>query len=240
MKIDIEKMNATEIWEYALNLERSKEYEKAAKCLQKASDMGELLATFNLAVYYENGIGVKQDFLKAAELYLMVAACREQLVFAGDTEPLTPQCDAEFALGRMCEAGILPNSSVETAIDWYTRAINDGCLDIDVYIKMAELYFSGQKVEKDYDKSANYVIGGFYECPCNYKVFNLAIKLADTETQHKLSIFNILAECYTKGLGTDIDLNKAEEFKEKADALQLEKEKEFEEIRKKLFDDITF
>ena len=75
---------------------------------------------------------------------------------------------------------------------------------------------------------------------CNYKVFNLAIKLADTETQHKLSIFNILAECYTKGLGTDIDIKKAEEFKEKADALQLEKEREFEEIRKKLFDDITF
>ena len=240
MEIDIEKMNETEIWEYALDLERSKEYEEAAKCLQKASDMGELLATFNLAVYYEKGIGVKQDFVKSAELYLKVAECREQLVFAGDNEPLTPQCDAEFALGRMCEAGILPNSSAETAIDWYTRALNDGCLDIDVYIKMAELYFSGQKVEKDYDKSANYVIGGFYECPCNYKVFNLASKLADTETEHKLSIFNILAECYTKGLGTDIDIKKAEEFKEKADALQLEKEREFEEIRKNLFDDITF
>ena len=129
MEIDIEKMNETEIWEYALDLERSKEYEEAAKCLQKASDMGELLATFNLAVYYEKGIGVKQDFVKSAELYLKVAECREQLVFAGDNEPLTPQCDAEFALGRMCEAGILPNSSAETAIDWYTRAINDGCLE---------------------------------------------------------------------------------------------------------------
>ena len=238
MEIDIKKMNETEIWEYALDLERSKEYEKAAKCLQKASDMGELLATFDLAVYYEKGIGVKQDFVKSAELYLKVAECREQLVFAGENEPLTPQCDAEFALGRLYEKGVLPNSSTKSAIDWYSRAIDDGCLDIDVYIKMAELYFSGQKVEKDYDKSANYLINGFYACSSKEKVFDLAIRLSETE--HKISIFNILAECYTKGLGTDIDIKKADELKEKADALQLEEERKFIEKHKGLFKNIIF
>ena len=113
MKLDIEKMTATELWECAESLRDNGDYEQAAKYMKKAARMGELLALDSLAQYYEKGIGVQQDYVKAAELYAKVARSRKPGVFYG--LPKTPHCKAAYAHGRLHEEGLLPNSSMDEA-----------------------------------------------------------------------------------------------------------------------------
>jgi TPR repeat protein len=235
MMNDIEKMTATELWIYSTELKDKGEFEKSFNCMQKASDMGEMLATYYLATYYEQGIGVEKNLLKAAELYLSVVECREQLVFAGGNESLTPQCDAEFALGCMYESGILPNSSIKTAIDWYIRAINDGVLEIEVYLKMSEFYYNGNGVERDYNESAKYLDWGYNTvCGKDERILGLALKLADKDTYYKIQILEIIADCYRQGIGTEIDNEKANEYKEKATVLKVEEDNKIQEEYKQL------
>lgn len=76
----IDDLSVDELSELATRYEFCGEYEKAAELLDKASERGDLLATYDLAQYYEQGRGVKQDYVKAAELYMMVSECREPLV----------------------------------------------------------------------------------------------------------------------------------------------------------------
>ena len=54
--MEIEKMSATELWEYAESLRDNGDYENAAKYMKKAARMGEILAQDSLAQYYEKGI----------------------------------------------------------------------------------------------------------------------------------------------------------------------------------------
>ena len=51
MKLEVDKMNATELWEYAESLRDNGEYEQAAKIIKKAARMGEILARDSLAEY---------------------------------------------------------------------------------------------------------------------------------------------------------------------------------------------
>ena len=94
-----DSLNAYELLESANRYEFCGEYEKAAELMAKAAELGDLVATYYLAQYYEDGKGVNQDYIKAAELYMKVSECREPLIFADPDMPLTPQCDAEYAVG---------------------------------------------------------------------------------------------------------------------------------------------
>ncbi len=85
------------LWDYALSLEETGEYEKAAEIMKRAAEMGEILAKDSLAQYYEKGIGVEQDYVKAAALYEEVALSDEPGVFGGS--PKAPHCAAAYALG---------------------------------------------------------------------------------------------------------------------------------------------
>ena len=83
MELDIEKMSPTELWEYAEGLRDNGDYKQAVKYMKKAARMGEILAQDSLAEYYEKGIGVQQDYVKAADLYAKVARSRKPDVFYG-------------------------------------------------------------------------------------------------------------------------------------------------------------
>lgn len=171
--------------------------------LTEGAQGGDLLAAYYLAQHYEE----TQEYNKAAELYMMVSECREPLIFADPNMPLTPQCEAEYAIGCFYEKELLPNSSMEKAIEWFLKSIDDG--GSDACYKMAELHMDGNYVEQDYDKAAHYLYNGYYEFGRNDSAFELACKLEE-KTSMEYVVWEVLADCYTWGIGVENDFNKAD------------------------------
>lgn len=182
----------------------------------------DVLDKYFLGLSYEKGEGVMQDYIKAAELYMEVSACREVLITNDPREPFAPQCDAEYAIGTFYERGLLPDSTMEKAIEWYLRAEEDG--SYDAACKMAELYMEGHYVEQDYEKAAvSLWTGNFWYRSDRF--FALTRKLADTAPEAmSADLWGMLAECYEKGIGTDVDSEKAKECYEKAEVWRAEGE----------------
>lgn len=218
MGINIQKMDPTELWMHAGSLETRGEYEQAAKIMEKAAQMGEILAQDNLAQYYEKGIGVKQDYAKAAELYEEVALSPEPSIFGG--MPKAPHCAAAFALGRLYENGLLPNASMQEAIKWYKYSAELG--EADANLKLAELYFEGRGVEQNYAESLNCISDALYcNMSFNYdKLFDLCQKLLGKVEGSEWVILSIIADCYERGWGVEMDESKADEYHKKAYELQ--------------------
>ena len=217
----IDDLSMDELYELTTAYEFREEYEKAAELLAKASERGDLLATYDLAQYYEQGRGVKQDYVKAAELYMMVSECREPLVFADPFMPLTPQCDAEYAVGCFYEKELVPNSSMEKAIEWFLRAAQDG--SSEACFKMAQLHFDGKGVTQNYEEAARYLYNGYYDRRYgNEESFYLALCLSGKTTTYETTIFEIIGDCYTMGLGVEKNDAKAAEYYEKANLLNSE------------------
>lgn len=215
-------LSTDELSNLATQYEYSEEYEKAAECLIKASERGDLLATYDLAQYYEQGRGVKQDYVRAAELYMMVSECREPLVFADPFMPLTPQCDAEYAVGCFYEKELIPNSSMEKAIEWFLRAVDDG--SPKACFKMAKWYFDGIGVQQDYDKAASCLSkGSKYMDTEDEECFELALSLLDKTEAWQARILQIIGACYESGIGVEANEEKASEYYEKANRLFLQK-----------------
>lgn len=219
---NIDRMDADALSELAFHFENRKEYDKAALCLTKAAELGDKLATFYIAQYYEKGQGVAQDYEKAAVLYMEVSACNEPLVFADPTEPLTPQCDAEYALGSFYEKGLLPDSTIEKAAQWYARAAADG--HADAYFKMAELHFLGHGVAQSVHEAARYLCDGYYwSRGGDERYFTLAQALVGKVSGYdQISILKMLGDFYTKGLGVEKDADKASDYYAEANRLTAE------------------
>ena len=175
--------------------------------LTEGAISGDLLAAYYLAQHYEEGSIVERDYNKAAELYMLVSECREPLIFADPNMPLTPQCEAEYAIGCFYEKGLLPNSSMEKAIEWFLKSVEDG--GSDACYKMAELHIDGNYVEHDYDKAARYLYSGYYEFGRTDTAFKLASKL-EGKTSIECVVWEVLADCYTWGIGVENDFNKAD------------------------------
>ena len=214
----IDDLSVDELYELTTAYEFREEYEKAAELLAKASERGDLLATYDLAQYYEQGRGVKQDYVKAAEHYVMVSECREPLVFADPFTPLTPQCDAEYAVGCFYEKELIPNSSMEKAIEWFLRAVDDG--SPKACFKMAKWYFDGIGVQQDYDKAASCLSkGSNYMQDEDEECFELALNLLDKTETWQARILQIIGVCYENGIGVEANEEKASEYYEKANQL---------------------
>lgn len=217
---NINHLSSDELSELAAQHEFRGEYEKAAELFAEASKRGDLLSTYYLAQYYEQGKGVKQDCTKAAELYVKVSECREPLVFADPDMPLAPQCEAEYTIGCFYERGILPNSSMEKAIEWYLRAVEDG--SDEACFKMAQLHFEGRGVAKDYEESARYLYNGYYDRRSgNEESLGLSLSLIG-KTTYEASLLEIIGDCYAMGLGVERNDAKAAEYYEKANRLDSE------------------
>lgn len=221
MELDIEKMSPTELWEYAEGLRDNGDYKQAAKYMKKAARMGEILAQDSLAGYYEKGIGVQQDYVKAADLYAKVARSRKPGVFDGYGMPKTPHCKAAYALGRLHEEGLLPNASVEEAGKWYKRSAELG--EAGACLKLAEFYLEGRGVEQDYLESLHYTMETYY-CNMSFdgtKIFYLCQNLQGKLEGFEGTVLSMLADCYEMGWGVEKDEGKAKEYHEKAQALQI-------------------
>lgn len=226
----------------AYRFDFEEKYEKAVVCFTIAKELGDIAAKFQLGQYYEHGKGVPQDYVKAAELYMEMSTCREVLITDDLREPLAPQCDAEYAIGTFYENGLLPNSTMGKAIEWYMRAEKDG--SVNAACKMAELYMEGYYVEQNYQKAAESLWAGNFWYR-GERFFTLTRKLADTaEEAMSENLWEMLGECYEKGINTEVNNEKAKECYEKAELRRVEEEaktlKWLEELKAKYPDSKLF
>ena len=203
------------------------------EALMEGVKCGDLLAAYDLAQHYENGVVIPQDFNKAAELYKLVSECREALVFADPDMPLTPQCEAEYAIGCLYEKGLLTDSSMEKAIHWFRRSVDSG--GSDASFRMAELYIEGLYVERDYDIAAKYLYYGYNAYGCyKSKLFTIASELYGKSNNYLESILEVLVWCYSKGIGVEKDENKASLYNEELERARSENMTKTEEWYKEL------
>jgi TPR repeat protein len=208
-------------------------HEKAAICFTKAAELGDVLAKFYLAERYEKGKGVPQDYVKAAELYMEVSQCRDYLV----SYDYHPQSCAEYALGSFYERGLLPDSTMEKAVEWYLRAQNDGSNEADY--KLVECFLAGKGVEQNYDMAAEKLYSAhLWSSGWDARSFTFAKMLDEKTETHQLHICKILAECYSKGIGTDKDEEKAHEYHSKAEALDAKLKTEVQAWAEKMLKNI--
>ena len=201
--------------------------DKAYETIQEladGADAGDMLAAYYLAQYYEEGVVVPQDFGKAAELYMLVSESRDPWVFLDPYMPLTPQCEAEYAVGCLYEKGLLHNASMEKAMEWFQRSVKDG--GHEACFKMAKLYLEGLHIELDYDESARYLYHGYLNFGHNNpNMFKLACELDGKTSTKQDIIWEILAHCYERGVGVLQDDMRAGEYHSK-----------YLDMRSKMFD----
>ena len=148
--IPTEERNDADAWlheAYCWDMEG--EYDKAVFCMTKAVELGSVLACNYLADYYADGHGVAQDYVRAAELYAKVAACREHLV----AEDYFLQSKAAYILGTYHEQGLLPDASPTLAAEWYSNALDDSATYAAPAVALAELYLDGRGVEQNATKA---------------------------------------------------------------------------------------
>ncbi len=95
-------------------------------------------AVYTLAEMYFYGRGVKQDYLKAFDLYQFAAinGCN---------------FNAWFRMGEMYEYGYGVEVNNQRAIKCYTKAANNG--NVVAMSKLGLIYETGELVEQDYDKA---------------------------------------------------------------------------------------
>ena len=89
----------------------------------QAAEQGNAAAQFNLGVMYENGQGVRQDYVQAVQWYRKAA---EQ----GDAQ-------AQYNLGVMYDNGQVVRQNYKIAKEWFGKACDNGLqLGCDAYRKL--------------------------------------------------------------------------------------------------------
>ena len=108
--------------------------------IQKKAEQGDAEAQFNLGVLYDNGEGVKQNRVKAAEWYRLAA----------EQEHAKAQCN----LGVLYDRGKGVEQNHTEAAKWYRRAADKG--NAAAQSNLGLLYDSGKGVEQNHTEAAKW------------------------------------------------------------------------------------
>jgi TPR repeat protein len=111
--------------------------QKAVELYQKAANLGNNAAQYNLALMYENGEGVDKEFNKAFELFKKSA---EEGYSNGITR-----------LGHCYQNGVGTNINKHIAFELYLKAANLG--NVIAQYNLALMYETGDGIAKDINKA---------------------------------------------------------------------------------------
>lgn len=177
--------------------------------IRQAAKDGDPFAQFELGFAFDWGIGLEQDFRKAAEFYAKAAkqghrAAEHNLLLlhiSGQAKVHRPASvfskvksgaeagdrDAQNSLGLCFQFGYGTKQDHAQAMVWFRRAANGGLATAQ--FNVGGLYFEGNGVEKD---------------------LHIAIEwyTKAAEQRDELALLQ-LGHIYQKGLGVDIDLKRA-------------------------------
>lgn len=211
-------------WEWlAYRHEHQQAYEQAAVCMTKAAALGSVPACLYLGDYYRQGQGVPQDYVKAAEYYATVAACKEHLI----SDDYCPQSDAAYHLGTFHEQVLLPDASPEQAAVWYYAAAqnaDDTCF-AEPLIRLAWLHLEGRGVEQSdreaYDLFYAAVTGGYIHQENGPLLFALCARLLDSEAatankEDRVFLLEWMATLCEKGWGGAVSPDQADTYRDQA------------------------
>ena len=109
-----------------------------AKAVMKEAKKGNALYQLNLALFYEFGLEIEQDYEQAAYW------CRKAADQGLDK--------AQFILGSYYSKGIGVKTDLESAVYWFKKAADQGC-DQACFI-LGTCYESGKGIEQDYEQAA--------------------------------------------------------------------------------------
>ena len=107
------------------------------KSLRDGVAKKDIKALFELAVRYEDGIGLTQDYSKAVEIY-------------DEILKKTNDSDAAYNLGRLYEMGDGVEQDLNMAYQLYSQGVKNG--DTDSMVNLALLYKKGLGVNQDCSK----------------------------------------------------------------------------------------
>jgi len=116
------------------------DFRVARQWYERAVSAGDSEAMANLAVLYENGLGVEYDFAKARQLF-------EKAATAGNA-------DAMFGLGTMYEWAEGVAQDYQQALDWFEKGAASG--DSGCMWRLGTMYERGEGVARDYQQALDW------------------------------------------------------------------------------------
>lgn len=132
------KSNANQaVYDRAVAAYQKQDYKTAFKLLEPLAKRGDRTAQNNLAVLYQDGLGVKADPVKALYWY-------EKSGAQGEAE-------AQFMAGLMYSDGIGTKQDYKKAAYWYAKAANQG--HSEAQNNLAARYATGTGVDKNMEKA---------------------------------------------------------------------------------------
>lgn len=208
---------------------RPPDYQKAIKLLEKEQKAGNILATYELGDIYRYGRGTSIDMEQAESYYRMAFKGFYHAYYEGLPDQRVSENYLAYRLGKMNYYGLGTEIDYEDA--W--MHFEDSGNQYAVYM-MGKMAFHGQGVEQDYEKAYSYFDSVSDNNP--YAAYQAAIMIDNRKIQgskekmeklyHKAFLNFMKMEekqaddnleyriggMYLRGLGTDKDEEKAEEY----------------------------
>jgi uncharacterized protein len=133
----VDQVSLSEMLTKGYNFSQNGQHEDALYWYRKAAEKGNSNAQYELAIYYEKGRVVKQDYAKAIYWYQLSAD--------------QGNANGEKGMGFVFQTGRGVKKDYKQAVYWYRKAAKNG--DAEGQFLLARLYRKGKGVEKDFEKA---------------------------------------------------------------------------------------
>jgi tetratricopeptide (TPR) repeat protein len=123
----------------------------AAKYYAKAAQSKNAEAMYNLALFYQKGLGVKVDYKMSLSLLKQAASQNPMRNINGMEIPNVGVAEAEHALGLAYNEGVYVDKNTCIAAKWYEKAVKHN--SSNSANNLGILYMTGDGVEQNLDKA---------------------------------------------------------------------------------------
>jgi TPR repeat protein len=123
----------------------------AAQYYAKAAQSKNAEAMYNLALFYQKGLGVKVDYKMSLSLLKQAASQNPMRNINGMEIPNVGVAEAEHALGLAYNEGVYVDKDTRIAAEWYEKAVKHNYSNSANNLGI--LYMEGDGVEQNLDKA---------------------------------------------------------------------------------------